>query len=277
MNQLFTQEQFNTALSNDQLPLKCKGCERVFHLKKRNIQDCLNPKQKGRTGEFCSRACFNKHFIKSINLNCRQCNKPITRRPSEIRKVENVFCSSSCSATFYNKARKKPIQNKPVLLPKVAKSPVACLKCGNLTLNRKYCSGSCRNQANNKLIKGHRSKAEYMLSTAISKHFPSLKFETNNRTILNGLELDFYFPSLKLAIEWNGIFHYAPIRGDSALAKIQSKDAQKIHLCKEAHIDLIIICDRTSHLSFIQETINDIIDKITILLQMAGATGIAPV
>ena len=54
-------------------------------------------------------------------------------------------------------------------------------------------------------------------------------------------ELDIYIPSLKLAFELNGIFHYEPIHGMDLLSKIQNNDNRKILACAEQQIELCII------------------------------------
>lgn len=57
--------------------------------------------------------------------------------------------------------------------------------------------------------------------------------------------MDFYFPTLRLAIELNGIFHYEPIYGEDKLEKIQSNDSQKAIRCNEKGIELCIIDSST--------------------------------
>ena len=84
--------------------------------------------------------------------------------------------------------------------------------------------------------------------------------------MLDGLELDIWLPSLKLGIEWNGIYHYKPIRGDQALQRIQSADERKKIICKEKNIKLIVIEDMTSHKKFIAETIDIIIKEIGVMV-----------
>ena len=70
--------------------------------------------------------------------------------------------------------------------------------------------------------------------------FPSLNTIYNGKEII-GSELDFYFPSLKLAIELNGPVHYEPIFGIDKLTQIQNNDKSKLRACDEKKIDLIIV------------------------------------
>lgn len=57
---------------------------------------------------------------------------------------------------------------------------------------------------------------------------------------ING-ELDIYIPSLKLAFELNGIFHYEPIYNQLQLEKTQNNDQRKFQACLEKGIELCII------------------------------------
>lgn len=70
-------------------------------------------------------------------VNCKECNKCFNKRDSQIKKSKsgNHFCSSSCSAIYNNKFRKK-------------ESYSFCLNC-KAKLNPKYksriyCSNSCQ-------------------------------------------------------------------------------------------------------------------------------------
>ena len=70
--------------------------------------------------------------------------------------------------------------------------------------------------------------------------YPNLPIEFNKKDII-GSELDIYIPSLNLAIEVNGIFHYEPIYGVDKLHKIQANDASKAQSCLEEGVDLFVI------------------------------------
>ena len=70
--------------------------------------------------------------------------------------------------------------------------------------------------------------------------YPNLEIQFNRRDII-GRELDIFFPTLNLAVEISGIFHYKPIFGEDKLSKIQNSDALKVKLCKEHGIHLIVL------------------------------------
>lgn len=205
---------------------------------------------------------FREKYYKNPN-KCISCNNII-----DYENRENKFCNHSCSASYNNKLRlKKERPIKQIRREKVLWNCPVCTR--ELLLNyaeslkRKYCSGTCRNKINNQLINGSRSKAESMLENALKLEFINIKFLFNSRMILSGnKELDVYIPTLKTAIEWNGIYHYANFRGDEFLQKTQKQDLEKINECKKLGIDLYIVKDLKSSNKFIKQEIEKIINYI---------------
>lgn len=105
-----------------------------------------------------------------------------------------------------------------------------------------FCSQSCAGTYNN-THKAHgtrRSKLEVWLEVKLIELFPSLEIHFNRKDAISS-ELDFYIPSLKLAFELNGIFHYEPIYGNEKLSQIQNNDCRKFQACLEKGIELCII------------------------------------
>ncbi len=76
---------------------------------------------------------------------------------------------------------------------------------------------------------------EIWIEENLLSSYPNLIFHFNERKILDGLELDIYIPSLQLAFELNGIFHYEPIFGKEKL------DKKKILFCKNKKIKLFVL------------------------------------
>lgn len=44
--------------------------------------------------------CIKDH---SVIINCTNCNKEVTKRRSDFKKIKNPFCSQSCAAIYNNK------------------------------------------------------------------------------------------------------------------------------------------------------------------------------
>ena len=97
--------------------------------------------------------------------------------------------------------------------------------------------------------------------------YPNLKIEYNQTNAING-ELDIYIPSLKLAIELNGIFHYEPIYGKEKLHAMKTNDKRKFQACLERGIELCII--NTGKTSFSEKTADKYLDIIKNLVAPQG-------
>lgn len=91
------------------------------------------------------------------------------------------------------------------------------------------------------------SGTEEVAYSFLKEMFPNYRIYKRNRKIIKSpitgfyLELDFYIPKLKLAIELNGITHYKPIYGKEKFERQQRNDEIKRGLCKEKGITLIEI------------------------------------
>lgn len=196
MKPLYTKEQFENSKSTDKLPCECRECKNVFYRTKHNIKDSLNVNLKT-TIDFCGKICYGISQRTKEKYFCKQCNKEVLKKPSQIKKSKsgNVFCSHSCSCTYKNMHKT---------------------------------TGSCR------------SKLEIWLELKLTTLYPNLQILFNDKTIINS-ELDIYFPSLKLAFELNGIFHYEPIFGKEKLNKAKNNDQRKFQACIEHGIELCII------------------------------------
>lgn len=105
-----------------------------------------------------------------------------------------------------------------------------------------FCSRSCSaSYYNRHKTKGTNiSKIEIWIQKQLNIKYPQYKFCFNQRQAINE-ELDIYIPSLRLAFELNGIFHYKPIFGNEKLIKTQKTDQTKIELCQKNNISLYVI------------------------------------
>lgn len=98
------------------------------------------------------------------------------------------------------------------------------------------------------------------------KEFPNLKILPNDKTMLDGLEADIAIPSLKLAIEWNGIVHFKPIYGQQKLDKVKNKDTEKLKIASNKNINLIVIPDLISNDKILNQAFNDVKEIIKKLI-----------
>jgi len=113
-----------------------------------------------------------------------------------------------------------------------------------------FCSKSCAATYNNtnKKTFSSRSKLEKWLEIQLKQLYPNLNIIYNDKKAINS-ELDIYIPSLNLAFELNGIFHYEPIYGLDKLTNTQKNDQRKFKLCLENNISLCVI-DTTKQIYF---------------------------
>lgn len=234
----------------DKNPKKCKNCGINIPYDKKNNNYC---------GHSCSASMTNKNRkLKKYNLSEKGLeNLRISAKNTRKKMID-----------FYEKNPKKKQMVINKMLKKITKPKVkfVCPVCGktlmvteNQFVKRKYCGGTCRNKINNQKILGTRSKAEIHLEIELKKEFPKTDILFNDRKKLNGKELDVYIPSINLAIEWNGIYHYKKIRDDETLKKTIDKDNQKVLECKKLGIELYVVKDLTSSKKFINEETKKII------------------
>ena len=91
-------EDFIKLKVDEKVLLSCCKCDKLFADIKNNVKIRMLKGHKA----YCSRTCGFKGLIKSVQKNCTYCNKPISVSPSRLKNVKHAFCSSSCSATYYN-------------------------------------------------------------------------------------------------------------------------------------------------------------------------------
>lgn len=200
-----------------------------------------------------------------ITLNCPQCKKSFTRAKNVIQSkfgphnnLKKIYCSRQC------------VKNS-----KITTEEVECKQCNiyfTKVLNqiKKYsnhfCSHSCSAKYNNthKTKGNRRSKLEIWIENQLKILYPNLEIICNKKEAINS-ELDFYFPTLKLAIELNGIFHYEPIYGPEKLELIQNNDNRKFQACLEQQIELIII-DSSGQKYFKESSSKKYLDIIILII-----------
>lgn len=264
----YTEKQFLSSKSYDKLALECKYCHKVFYKEKKFIQSSLKISSKNKS-DFCSVKCgcsYNKQLKGQFSeiVLCKQCGEKTKKYGSEIRKTKNSFCSRSCSASYNNKkTRSDKTKNKiknslklyhkdnKHLRPKFLKlcSCVICNKkfmhkkqrktCGNvcLTLLNKMIGIKAGKKSSQKRVL--RSRNEIALFELLSQKYKCL----NNKPIFDGWDADIIIPDLKLAILWNGPWHYRKITKQHSLKQTQNRDKIKTNKMIEFGFSFLIIKD----------------------------------
>lgn len=168
-----------------------------------------------------------------VSILCPTCKKVFSRKKHHVQSnlVRSInsyqYCNHKC----------RHVKNE---------SKVQCLECEKVftavTNKRKFCSKSCSASYNNKNKKHgvRRSKLESFIEEKLIDLYPNLEIHFNRKDAINS-ELDVYIPSISIAFELNGIFHYEPIFGEEKLKSIINNDNRKFQACLEKGIELCII------------------------------------
>lgn len=82
----------------------------------------------------------------NITKPCGNCNKEVTRILSQANRGNNIFCNSSCAASFNNKGI---CRNKKIIKPSKEIFNKQCIGCNKIFSThlklKKYCEDKCRN------------------------------------------------------------------------------------------------------------------------------------
>ena len=214
---------------------------------------------------------------KLLELECEYCDKSFYLEAKYIRSYVKRFLDRSkyCSKDCTTKSKNKKIE-------------VQCLQCSLIFIKNNdqciktpnhFCSHSCAAKYNNahKTHGTRRSKLEKWLEEQLTILYPELNILFNQKSAINS-ELDIHIPSLNLAFELNGIFHYEPIYGKEKLASILNNDDRKFQACLEKSIELVII--DTSKQTYFKDTTSkkylDIITQIINLKLSVHSPGLEP-
>ncbi len=186
--------------------------------------------------------------MKKIKIICTGCKnisyKELRRYNAALKSNRKMFCSKQCVTNLNITGEKIECAN---CKTSVIRTPGQLKKVKN-----SFCSRSCAATYNNlhKTTGNRRSKLEIWLEEKLIPMYPNLKILFNDKTVINS-ELDIYIPSLKLAFELNGIYHYEPIHGQNKFGQIQNNDKRKFQACIEHNIELCII--DTSQMKYFKE------------------------
>ena len=219
-----------------------------------------------------------------LSFECEHCHAPFYVTKNEIQKSvarhksnnprrnSLKYCSKRCSHSgrhngeyFSCKTCGKTVYRTPKELKKVRHT---------------FCSSSCSAKYHNahKTTGCRRSKLEMWIEKELSRKYPLLSIKYNKTEDINA-ELDIFIPSLKLAFELNGIFHYEPIFGLDKLKSHQFNDNRKFQACLESGIELCII-DTSSQRKFTPKASERFIDIVENIIQKkmgyATSTDLAP-
>jgi hypothetical protein len=174
-----------------------------------------------------------------IPFQCEYCQSTFYVKKSKVMQwtygtATIMYCNRKCHS--------KSMISSSQFICQECKKTFTRIPSQNTKSKHLFCSRSCSVRYNNthKTKGTRRSKLEMWIETKLTQKYSNLIIEYNKKNAINS-ELDIYIPSLKLAFELNGIFHYEPIYGPEKLTNIQNNDNRKYQACLERGIELCII------------------------------------
>lgn len=198
-----------------------------------------------------------KTFKKVFNLKCEKCGADYeifdTQNNVDKRKHKKN-CSVSCSKSRIRSEETKQKISKTLILTNNLDKTKTCPFCKKEYLyDRKkqiFCSKTCQAKNNNKngaAVKGgkasakvsvKRSKNEIAFGEKCKELFENIGF---NENFFNGWDADIILHDVKIAIMWNGIWHYEQVREKHSVKQVQNRDNIKIkEIEKSGYIPYII-------------------------------------
>lgn len=189
---------------------------------------------------------------------CEKCGKVMTEKFASGR-----FCSRSCANSHVRTEESKQRTqisslNSGIKLHKKYKSkyetnPKFCPVCNEIipynNRHRKTCgSPKCISWLrhlggmNSVQLQGEilRSKNEILFCSLCEKEFSHV---LHNKVIFNGWDADVILPDYKLAILWNGVWHYKPIKYNQTLEQILNREEKRLEAIKNCGYNVYIIKD----------------------------------
>lgn len=210
---------------------------------------CQN-KQKGVTGS------TKKEKI-VFKKTCLKCLKEFEVVSLNIKNTKN-FCSRKCANSRCHSEEVKNKISHSLKKPQKLKE-LECYFCKKKFktkkhLNRKFCSHSCASKNFHKDNPEHARRTGKMSSVSQCKRskneilFHELcisKFEEvlNNCPMFNGWDADIILNKEKIAILWNGNWHYQKITNSHSLKQVQNRDLIKTKEIINCGFTLYIIKD----------------------------------
>ena len=196
----------------------CETCSKSFIV---NEREKLFP-QKNKY--YCSLGCANKREItdehkKKTSLSLiefyNKLNIEKIRLSSDTKTYwikGKIKCECEwCGLLFIKKRKRQRFCNK-LCSGKYARSHIDCRKAGQ---------ASSQSQSENR-----RSKNEKYFAALCEKEF---KFVKTNVSMFNGWDADVVIEDFKLAVLWNGVWHYKKITEKHSVKQVQNRDDIKIN------------------------------------------------
>lgn len=210
--------------------MKCKNCNQEEAIKY----------SKYTSGEFCSIECARAYSTKNkrieinkkVSVTLSGSGNGLVKKECCFCKVEfevewslrkRKFCSSECAKKQRADKLKEVFEKK-------------CENCNNTfhvykkRLKQRFCGKSCSSSNNGRKgglnsVQGKRSKNEIYFAALCKERFDKVLM---NEPMFNGWDADVIVEDFKIAVLWNGKWHYEKITESHSLIQVQNRDKIKI-------------------------------------------------
>lgn len=193
--------------------------------------------------------------ITDVDRQCIKCGKIFTVKTGRKILYEKTHCSMRCSNS---RIRTEEIKNKIASSLTKEKEQLPCKGCGQIFIkmkkHRMFCSKSCSAKYNSNLpeakernrirmlktlsVVNKRSKNEIHFATLCEQHFNTVKL---NCAMFNGWDADIVIEDLKVAVMWNGKWHYEKLTKKHSVLQVQNRDKIKLHeIIKSGYTSYVI-------------------------------------
>lgn len=244
----------------------CLSCGKIVNNKFCNVS-CQN--------KFQSVEKNNKRFgaLVKFNVICNSCNTQflIEEREKLFPQKEKYYCSRSCANKRVHSLetkKKLSIKNKQV---KIIHCEFCNIEFEQKKINQRFCNQSCSTKSRMPLkgfarigglssvkSQNKRSKNEIYFASLCEKHF---NFVQTNVSMFNGWDADVIINDIKLAILWNGIWHYKKITNKHSVKQVQNRDEIKMIEIRKFGYEPYIIKDLGKfNKSFVEEEFKKLIE-----------------
>jgi len=124
--------------------IKCGQCDIEHYKEEHELTRGIRRNKKF----FCSRDCRNNYSKTTLQKICTFCTKQFNVKLSVIikSKTGNLFCSSSCSATYNNSKRIKKVKQIKLKITRI-KLPYKCRVCESIINSKRLYCDSCNHDA----------------------------------------------------------------------------------------------------------------------------------
>lgn len=244
------------------LEYTCKFCQETFYFEKKqqagaHVVNCsMNPNKKN----IIDKILKTKNQIKSERiLKCEKCGDEYRINVTDhiyLKGDYSKHCSYKCSNSrnHSDEVKLKISVSLKKKLPKPKKEiKYVIRKCKNCDINfqtketsaQKFCSYKCAGSFGGKNSKqGKRSKNEILLFEYCKKEYNNV---LSNENLFNGWDADIIINDFKIAILWNGVWHYKKVTKNHSLKQVKNRDLIKIKEIKKMGYEPYIIKDMGKH------------------------------